>query len=255
MGGCSVSTGIRPFLFDNPFCSGSYVSQVPGRGTLWGGLMIKGQDVVLLLRLISLWKTDAGSQLHLRSRNWQGWEYAQHEDWHWDHSRPGFENHWRGLFTVRQLAGDTGISKSQVGLALNRCLDNGLAFPDRRTELLKTNVPALLGVLVHASRFIFPVRPGLITRGIATAMSAPVLAEHLATVGEHLLVWPSVTGSSHGQSIEPLIPTVPHAVKSDPLLYAMLALTDSLRVGLPRERAIAEDQLASIMNLPEKARL
>ena len=86
-------------------------------------------------------------------------------------------------------------------------------------------------------------------------MSAPVLAEHLATVGEHLLVWPSVTGSSHGQSIEPLIPTVPHAVKSDPLLYAMLALTDSLRVGLPRERAIAEDQLASIMNLPEKARL
>ncbi|MFL9583913.1 hypothetical protein [Stenotrophomonas sp. AB1(2024)] len=216
--------------------------------------MLKSQDVVLLLRLISLWRLDGSAHLPLRTDNWQGWEHATHEDWHWDQRRPGFENHWRGLFTVRQLAGDTGISKSQVSLSLNRCFDNGLAFPDRKTDLPKANAPAVLGLLVHAARFLFPVVAGPVSRGIPTAMSAPVLQDHLSAGAGQILVWPSETGNSQGKAIEPLTPTVPYAVRTDPLLYAMLALTDSLRAGLPRERAVAESQLATIMNLPERAR-
>jgi hypothetical protein len=248
------STCPRPFLFDNAARFLFTPSYVPGRGTSRAPMMVRSQDIVLLLRLISLWRLDGSAHLPLRSENWQGWSEATNENWNWDQSRPGFENHWRGLFTVRQLAGDTGISKSQVSLSLNRCIENGLAFLDRRTDLPKANAPALLGLLVHASRFIFPVQPGPVSRGIPTAMSAPVLQDHLAAGTEQTLVWPSQTGSSQGKSIQPLIPTVPDAVRTDPLLYAMLALTDSLRTGLPRERAVAEGQLAIIMNLPERAR-
>lgn len=215
--------------------------------------MLKGQDILLLMRLVSLWRSDQTTLLKLRTEAWQGWEQFDQDDWHWDRTRPGFETFWKGLFTVRQLAADTGISKSQVSLSLQRCLEVGLVTDDRKTGLPKANGIALHGILVSAARYLFPVRKGALARGIPTAMDAPVLSEFLLSAGNQPSVWPDPTGSSYGQTIEPLVPSVPRAVKNDPMLYALLALLDSLRIGQQRERAMAESLLGKILDLPEAA--
>ncbi len=215
--------------------------------------MLKGQDIVLLLRLVSLWRSDQTELLKLRTDAWEGWEHLSQEDWHWDRRRPGFETYWRSSFTVRQLAADTGISKTQVAISLQRSIEVGLVTSDRKTDLPKANGLALYGILVHASRYLFPAKKGALARGIPTAMDAPVLSDVLFSGGAQPLVWAETTGKSYGQSIEPLIPSVPRAVKNDPMLYATLALLDSLRVGQPRERAMSQAVLGRILDLPEAA--
>lgn len=215
--------------------------------------MLKGQDIVLLMRLVSLWRSDQTALLKLRTEAWEGWEHVSREDWHWDRRRPGFEAYWRSSFTVRQLAADTGISKSQVAVSLQRCTEVGLVTSDRKTDLPKANGLALYGILVHASRYLFAAKKGALVRGIPTAMDAPILSELLFAGSSQPLVWAETTGTSYGQSLEPLIPSVPRAVKNDPMLYAMLALLDSLRVGQPRERTMAQAVLGKIMDLPEAA--
>jgi hypothetical protein len=47
--------------------------------------------------------------------------------------------------------------------------------------------------------------------------------------------------------VEPLFKSVPMSVRRDPVLYDLLALTDALRVGKPREQAVAAQMLADRM--------
>jgi hypothetical protein len=56
-------------------------------------------------------------------------------------------------------------------------------------------------------------------------------------------VWPFEEGEDRGQMIRPLYPTVPQAASRDSVLYELLALTDAIRVGQPRERALAIKEL------------
>ena len=90
---------------------------------------------------------------------------------------------------------------------------------------------------------MFPVRPGPIVRGLATAHAAPVLAGKLLSGGEHIYVWEDALGSDMGQSIEPLFKSVPNAVRQDEALYAMLALVDAIRLGNEREASLAKTLL------------
>jgi hypothetical protein len=56
-------------------------------------------------------------------------------------------------------------------------------------------------------------------------------------------VWPDPRGNTSGFAIEPLFKTVPMAVRNDRLLYELLALVDSIRMGQPRERNLATSLL------------
>jgi len=51
-----------------------------------------------------------------------------------------------------------------------------------------------------------------------------------------------------GYAIEPLYSSVTVAVKSDPVLYELLALVDALRMGRARERKLAEEELKHRLN-------
>lgn len=146
-------------------------------------------------------------------------------------------------YSMRALAAETGISKSQVSLALQRCLEVGLVRKDRKTGVPRTNTRALFDFIVYGARYVFPAKPGEITRGIATAFAAPVLEGQLYSSGELLMVWPDARGNSKGQSIEPLFKSVPYAVRRDRELYAMLALVDAIRLGHPRESKLAARML------------
>ena len=67
------------------------------------------------------------------------------------------------------------------------------------------------------------------------------------TAGEFVPVWPDARGNTKGQAVEPLFKSVPEAVRKDPQLYALLALTDAIRFGQARERGYAVDKLITLL--------
>jgi hypothetical protein len=138
---------------------------------------------------------------------------------------------------VVDLAHQLQLSQSEVSEALNRCRVARLLNP----EGYKVYRGAFLEFIIYGLKYVFPAHPGEITRGIPTAHSAPPLA-HKILSGE-AYVWPSPDGTTRGQAIEPLYPTVPAIVSQDPALHELLALIDALRVGSQREQALAVQEL------------
>lgn len=131
-----------------------------------------------------------------------------------------------------------GLSASQAHDAVRRAIRAGLLAADARS----VRADALLEFVVHGVKYAFPPQRGPVTRGVPTAHSAPPLRSQLQSSGEEL-VWPDPQGEARGESLEPLYKTAPRAARGNPALYELLALTDALRVGRARERALAEEML------------
>lgn len=209
-------------------------------------LIMKSQDILLLLKLVSLDRQLASPAPMSRVNrgipdDWQGWmdislveegdaKIAEDE-----------------VYSVRALEESTGISKSEVSGALRRCIRVGLAKADRHTGYPRTNTRALLGFILHGIKYVFPAQPGSLVRGIPTAHAAPVLMGSLLSAGEQASVWEDARGSFLGMRIEPLYKSVPHAVRRDAELYAMLALVDAIRLGQERESGLAGKRLEQYM--------
>jgi hypothetical protein len=130
-----------------------------------------------------------------------------------------------------------------------RCREAGLLTNDYDTSLPKVNRRELVKITEHALKYFYPVKLGAIVRGIPTGFAAPALSKSLKSAGGLIPVWPDPFGSERGQAIEPLYKTVPDAVKKDRTLYHYLALVDAIRVGGPRECAVAVNILKAGMGL------
>ena len=95
---------------------------------------------------------------------------------------------------------------------------------------------------------LHPAEPGSVCRGIPTGALAPPLSGQIVSNDNDQYVWPDADGEVRGQAIEPLYPSVPHAIRKDPALHQLLALVDALRVGRARERLIASEELKRRLN-------
>jgi len=209
---------------------------------------MKGQDIGLLLKLTCLQMQEEASCRQFAKSGWQDWD-PEHDSI----QDPGLlgvfhPTNYSGdtvveSYSVRALAHVTGISKSQVSLALQRCINVGLARRDRKLGVPRTNTKALFEFVVYGLRYVFPARLGTVTRGIATSLSAPVFEGQLMSTGEFVPVWSDARGKSKGQAVEPLFKTATYAVRRDAELYALLALVDAIRLGQPRERNMAIELL------------
>ena len=142
-------------------------------------------------------------------------------------------------YSNRGLEASTGVSKSEVNASIKRSIEAGMAKLDRKTKLPKANVNALIEFIIHGIKYVYPVKPSGIVRGIPTSIAAPVLEGKIMTSGEFICVWPDALGEQMGQGITPLYKTVPMAVKKDPRLYEYLALIDAIRLGRGRESTFA----------------
>lgn len=206
---------------------------------------MKSQDILLLLKLVSLHgshkKPFKKSQIVDFNAEWKQWKVSE--------LTPDYIeiDSSKSLFSVRGLANQTGISKSQASLSLNRCIDIGLAKLDRKTLLPKANAKALMEFIVYGIRYVFPVKAGEVTRGIATSFAAPIFKDKLISLAELPPVWSDVKGNIKGVAIEPLHKNIRQAVNNDIVLYALLALTDAIRLGKPRERNLAIDKLSLLV--------
>jgi len=214
---------------------------------------MKSQDIVVLLKLVSL--ELAGQRLRnllqgslAEPFDWAGWEVSAQDEPEVDPALTDADTH-SERYSVRGLSASLGISKTEVSASLRRSVDVGLVRKERHSGLLRTNTKALMDILEHAVKYVFPARPGALGRGIPTAFAAPVLADELRSAGDTIYVWPYARGSRMGQTITPLFKTVPVAVQSDPDLYAMLALVDAIRLGNPRERSLAVERLTQLISV------
>lgn len=131
------------------------------------------------------------------------------------------------------LADELFISQSEISASLARSKFADLLHVNGKSVM----VLSFMEFLQFGIRYVFPVKPGPMVRGVPTAHSAAPLKEIITS--EENYVWPSAKGQSRGLSIIPLYPSVVDAVKLDIGLYEMLALVDALRVGKAREKEIA----------------
>jgi len=180
---------------------------------------MKSQDIVILLKLVSLEREEQEKGAHT------GWG-SHHED----------------PYSVRGLESALGISKTEVSASINRSVSSGLAV--KGTDRAKPNRRNLYNFIIHGLKFVYPVKPGAMTRGIPTAFAAAPLKNLLISAGEYIYVWPYAKGKDMGQSVEPLFRSVPEAVRKDDRLYQYLALVDAIRLGNQREAGLAAERLS-----------
>ncbi len=145
------------------------------------------------------------------------------------------DQRWRHIDVAREM----GLSQTEISFALDRCKTVGF-IDSAKKKVMKS---ALLEFVSHGLKYVFPVKPGAICRGIPTAHCAPPLSKNIISSNDDLYVWPWDDGKVRGQAIEPLYPNAPLAAENDPKLYELLALVDAIRVGRAREKNIAVREL------------
>lgn len=183
---------------------------------------MKSQDIVILLKLVSLFEQE-----------------EQHS-----HGQAVSPSSREELYSARGLAASLGISKTEVNASIHRSIASGLAVKERESQRTKPNRRNLYNFIVHGLKFVFPAKLGAMERGLPTAFAAPMLEKLLVSAGEYIHVWPYARGRSMGQAVDPLFRSVPEAVQGDKRLYEYLALTDAIRLGRQREANLAADLLA-----------
>lgn len=146
-------------------------------------------------------------------------------------------------FSIRGLAETLGISKSEIGNSIKRCLNVNLIKISRISQRPEVNKKILFNFIRYGLRLVFPAKPAEIIRGIPTTFAAPVLKNKLFSAGDLIMVWPDTFGKEMGQSVAPLYKSVPFAVRQDAELYSYLALLDAVRLGNPREMNMALEQI------------
>ncbi len=139
------------------------------------------------------------------------------------------ENDWY----MKDIANDLFISSSEVSQSLKRSVMAGLISSNKR-RVMKFS---LYDFLVYGIKYVYPVKPGSMVRGVKTSHSAPPLSEVIDS--NEIYVWSYVEGDARGFAIEPLHPNVPIACLKDEKLYELLALVDAIRIGNKREFQLA----------------
>ena len=140
-------------------------------------------------------------------------------------------------WSMKDLASELEISASEVSESLNRSVFSGLLMQNKK-QIMKSG---FLDFLKYGLKYVFPVKLGAMSRGMVTAYSAKPLVDIIQSSDK--IVWAHPKGKERGMLIEPLIPSLPHACELEKSFYELVSLTDTLRIGRPREVAIAIEEM------------
>ena len=143
--------------------------------------------------------------------------------------------------SFQKLASDLHVASSEVHGAIKRARVSGLMQHDGPK---KVNRSALLELLGHGMKYVYPAVRGELTRGVATSFAAEPLRSVIHDSGAEVPVWPYVLGKVRGYSFEPLYKHAAEAALADPALYELLSLVDALRDGRVRERKLALEMMS-----------
>jgi DNA-binding transcriptional MocR family regulator len=147
---------------------------------------------------------------------------------------------------LRSLADRLGVKHSKVQRSIERLERAGLYDAQRRTIIPH----AADEFLLHALKYLHPIREGAPTRGVPTAWAALPLSDEIATPVELPPVWPDPHGTVRGLSVEPLDDALPCLATDWPEIAEMAALLDALRLGDARVRDAATRHLRERLSSP-----
>lgn len=173
--------------------------------------MLKPQDIVILLKILSTMTLSKGHSLEELTQN--------------------------------ELARILCMSPSEVNAGIKRLALSGLLGPVQRFNRV-IFLPIKVAVdecLISGVKYFLPVQLGAYTRGIVTSYAAPIFEKLIVLGDDPVPVWPYGEGNQRGLALEPLYRSVPQSIAKhpDPLFYEMLVLIDAIRTGRARERSIA----------------
>lgn len=152
------------------------------------------------------------------------------------------ENDWY----IKDVANELFISQSEVSESLNRSVIAGLTSNNKKRVMRS----ALFEFLVYGLKYVYPVKPEGLARGIKTSHSTLPLSNKI--LSDEIYVWPYADGDARGHVVEPLHPNLPKACLNDSKLYELLALVDAIRIGNKRELHLAVSELKKRLGLNEK---
>lgn len=173
--------------------------------------MLKPQDIVILLKILSIMTISKGHSLEELTQN--------------------------------ELARLLCMSPSEINAGIKRLALSGLLGPVQRSHRL-IFLPIKSAVeecLIAGVKYFFPAQLGAYTRGIATSYAAPIFEKLIVLGNDPIPVWPHGEGDQRGLALAPLYRSVPQSIIKypDQLFYEMLVLIDAIRTGRARERNIA----------------
>ena len=147
-------------------------------------------------------------------------------------------------WSQRQLAKALCISLAETNAGIKRLGEAGLLRKDQENKLFP-NTNAAEEFLISGIKFFFPVKPGEYTRGIPTAIAAPIFHDKIPLGNDPIPVWPDPKGEKRGVALAPIHPSIPKALRESPdqFFYELLVLIDAIRSGRPRERNLAASLL------------
>lgn len=140
----------------------------------------------------------------------------------------------------KDLAASLYLSPSEISESISRSEFAGLISSDRRMVFQM----ALGSFIKNGLKYVFPVKPGSLVKGMPTAHAAPIMVPYFSS--DEAYVWPDISGKKRGMFIEPLYPGAIAAAKQDAILYDLLAICDVFRVGRVREIKKAEELMKEL---------
>ena len=146
----------------------------------------------------------------------------------------------------KDVARELFLSPSEISKSLQRSREAGLIYLSNTDK--RVNRPALLELLLHGMRYVFPPKKGGLTRGLPTGASVEPLNFSFAPETEPPPVWPYAEGTTRGLSFSPLYKGAPRAALLDKEFYKLLALCDAIRDGRARERNLASEMLRGALS-------
>lgn len=158
------------------------------------------------------------------------------------------------VWSQRELSKELMISLSEINSGIKRLIVAGLL---RKTQGAQF-VPILAAAeefIISGLKYIFPTKLGEYTRGIPTAVAAPLFKDKIVLGNDPIPVWPYAFGENKGVALNPLHPSVPKSLRDypDESFYELLVLIDAIRIGRARERNIAIKLLKEKLNESSKS--
>ena len=145
-------------------------------------------------------------------------------------------------FGIARLADEFQVSVSTIHGSLARA--EAARLLSRSSGSARGIRPSLQEFAISGVKYAFPAVIGRATRGVPTAIGAPILAQHFEATPDAIVpVWPHPEGKTFGFEVVPLHPSVPTVALKDAAFYEVLALVDAIRVGAARERELAIHEL------------
>lgn len=147
-------------------------------------------------------------------------------------------------WSQRQLAHSLCISLAEINAGLKRLIDARLLIREDNSQY-RPMLAASEEFLICALKYLIPAKLGEYTRGIPTAVGAPLFQKKIALGSDPIPVWPDALGEYRGITLYPIHPAITKALRiaPDQAFYEMLILIDAIRSGRARERNIAIELL------------